>query len=76
MYTVVSDMFPKKAVASVVGLAGTIAAVASMGFAWMVGHILQGAGTYDKIMPICGSAYIVAWLIFHLIVPKIKPVEI
>jgi ACS family hexuronate transporter-like MFS transporter len=76
MYTVVSDIFPKKAVASVVGLAGTIAAVASMGFSWMVGHILQGTGTYDKIMLVCGSAYIVAWLIFHIIVPKIKPIEI
>jgi ACS family hexuronate transporter-like MFS transporter len=76
MYTVVSDIFPKKAVASVVGLAGTIAAVASMGFAWMVGHILQGSGTYDRIMLVCGSAYVVAWLIFHIIVPKIKPIEI
>jgi ACS family hexuronate transporter-like MFS transporter len=76
MYTVVSDIFPKKAVASVVGLAGTIAAVASMGFSWMVGHILQGTGTYDKIMLVCGSAYVIAWLIFHIIVPKIKPIEI
>jgi len=76
MYTVVSDIFPKKAVASVVGLGGTCAAIASMWFSWFVGHILQGTGVYDKIMLICGSAYVIAWLIFQIIVPKIKPIEI
>jgi ACS family hexuronate transporter-like MFS transporter len=76
MYTVVSDIFPKQAVASVVGFGGTCAAVASMGFSKLVGHILQGTGVYDKILLICGSAYVVALLIFHLVVPQIKPVKI
>jgi ACS family hexuronate transporter-like MFS transporter len=76
MYTVVSDIFPKRAVASVVGFGGTCAGVASMGFSWLVGHILQGTGVYDKILLICGSAYVVALLIFHLVVPQIKPVRI
>lgn len=76
MYTVVSDIFPKKAVASVVGLGGTCAAIASMGFSWFVGHVLQGSGVYDKIMLICGSAYLIAWIIFQIVVPKIKPIEI
>lgn len=47
-----------------------------LGFSWMVGHILQGTGVYDKILLICGSAYVIAWLIFHLVVPKIRPIEI
>jgi ACS family hexuronate transporter-like MFS transporter len=76
MYTVVSDIFPRRAVASVVGFGGTCAAVASMGFSKLVGHILQGTGVYDKILLICGSAYVVALLIFHLVVPQIKPVRI
>jgi ACS family hexuronate transporter-like MFS transporter len=75
MYTVVSDIFPKKAVASVVGLAGTFASVAAMGFSWLVGYILQGTGVYDKILLICGLAYLLALGIFHTIVPKIQPVE-
>jgi ACS family hexuronate transporter-like MFS transporter len=75
MYTVVSDIFPKKAVASVVGLAGMFASVAAMGFSWLVGHILQGTGVYDKILLICGLAYLAAIGIFHTIVPRIKPVE-
>jgi MFS transporter, ACS family, hexuronate transporter len=76
MYTTVADIFPKRAVASVVGFGGTLASLVSMGFFYLVGHILQGEGTYKTIMLICGSAYVVAWLIFHLGVPEIKPARI
>jgi ACS family hexuronate transporter-like MFS transporter len=75
MYTVVSDIFPKRAVASVVGFGGTLASLASMGFFWLVSTILQDSGTYSTIMLICGSAYVVSWLIFHAGVPRIKPVN-
>src|ERR1017187_6165037 len=68
--------FPKRAVASVVGFGGMLASFLSMGFFYLVGHVLQGEGTYKSIMLICGSAYLVAWTIFHLGVPKIKPVKI
>ncbi|MGA2788501.1 MAG: MFS transporter [Verrucomicrobiota bacterium] len=76
MYTVISDIFPKSAVASVVGFGGTLASLMSMGFFWLVSTILQGEGTYRNIMLICGSAYIVAWVIFHVGVPCIKPVRV
>ncbi len=76
MYTVVADIFPKPAVASVVGFGGTLASLMSMGFFWLVSTILQGEGTYRNILLICGSAYVVAWLIFHVGVPRIKPVQI
>ena len=75
MYTVVSDIFPKNAVGSVVGYGGSIGGFASMAFSWYVGHVLKGTGVYDKILLICGSAYVAAWLIFHLAVPQIKPVR-
>ncbi len=76
MYTVVSDIFPKGAVASVVGFGGTLASVMSMFFFYLVGHILQGEGTYKNILLICGSAYVVAWLIFQAGVPRIKPARV
>ena len=76
MYTVVSDMFPKNAVGSVVGLGGAIAAVASIAFAWYVGEKLTNTGVYDTILYICGGAYVLALAIFHVIVPQIKPVRI
>jgi len=76
MYTVISDIFPKRAVASVVGFGGSLAGFMSMAFFWLVSNILQGEGTYGKIMLICGSAYVAAWLVFHLMVPQIKPVRV
>jgi ACS family hexuronate transporter-like MFS transporter len=76
MYTVVSDIFPKGAVASVVGFGGTLASLMSMGFFWLVSTLLQGSGTYSTILLMCGSAYVVAWLIFQAGVPRIKPVEV
>ena len=76
MYTVISDIFPKSAVASVVGFGGTLASLVSMGFFYLVGHVLQGEGTYKTILLICGSAYVVAWLIFQIGVPQIKPVNV
>jgi ACS family hexuronate transporter-like MFS transporter len=76
MYTVVGDIFPKRAVASVVGFGGMLASLLSTGCFLLVGHELQGEGTYKHIMLICGSAYLVAWTMFHTGVPRIKPVEI
>ena len=76
MYSVVSDIFPKRAVASVVGFGGTLASVMSMVFFYFVGHVLQGEGTYKDILLMCGSAYVVAWIIFQLGVPEIKPAVI
>ncbi len=77
MYTVISDIFPKRAVASVVGFGGTLASLMSMGFFYLVGHVLEkGDGTYKMILLICGSAYVVAWLIFQLGVPQIRPAKV
>ena len=76
MYTVVSDIFPKRAVASVVGFGGMLASFLSMGFFYLVGHVLQGEGTYKTIMLVCGSAYLVAWTMFHIGVPRIKAIEV
>jgi hypothetical protein len=46
-----------------------------MGFFWLVSTILQDQGRYGTIMLICGSAYVVAWTVFHLGVPRIQPIE-
>jgi ACS family hexuronate transporter-like MFS transporter len=75
MYTVVADIFPTSAVGSIVGLGGTCAAVASILFSIYVGHALQGTSQYTHILPICGSAYVIAFLIFHIMVPKLDAVR-
>ena len=76
LFTLTSDMFPRRAVASVVGIGGFVGAIGAVLFQRATGRILQATGSnYAIIFVICGLAYVSAWLIIHLIVPRMQPVE-
>ncbi len=83
IFTTVSDMFPKKAVASVTGMGGMAGALGGILIAWAAGMLLdyfRASGKletgYYVMFLICGSAYLLAWLIMHVLVPKMKRVEL
>ena len=76
LFTLSSDMFPKQAVGSVVGIGGMFGAIGGMVISPVVGYILQTTGNYVIIFVIAGSAYLVALLIIHLLAPKLEPVKI
>ena len=76
IFTTASDMFPKKAVASVVGLGGMAGSIGGMLIAVAAGFIIQLTGSYLILFIICGFAYLIALLIMHLIVPKLEPADI
>jgi ACS family hexuronate transporter-like MFS transporter len=69
-------MFPRRAVASVVGIGGMAGAVGGMVIAKVVGYVLQWTGSYYSVFLLAGSTYLVALLVFHWMVPKLEPVEI
>ncbi len=83
LYTTVSDMFPKKAVASVIGIGGMAGALGGMLIAILAGNVLQ---YYDQrgiiktgyliLFAISGGAYLLAWVIFNVLAPGMKKVEI
>ena len=83
IFTVVSDVFPKKAISSVIGIGGMAGAVGGMLFPLLIGHLLDvyknlgdiTAG-YNILFVICGSAYLVAWIIIKLLTSKVKPVNL
>jgi ACS family hexuronate transporter-like MFS transporter len=77
MFTLASDMFPTRAVGSVVGIGGMAGAVGGMLIALVVGEILQRTGSYVPIFLIAGSAYLAALGVVHWLAPKLKaaPVE-
>jgi len=78
IYTTVSDMFPKKAIATVTGIGGMAGAIGGMGIAKLAGWLLDTFGQakgYFILFIICGTAYIFAWLVFNLLAPKMKKVE-
>jgi MFS transporter, ACS family, hexuronate transporter len=77
LYTTVSDMFPKKAVGTVIGIGGMAGAVGGILIAKLAGFLLDTFGLnqgYFILFLICGSSYILAWLIFNLLAPKMKKV--
>ena len=76
LFTLASDMFPKRAVASVVGLGGFAGAVGGMLIADGVGHILQWTHSYMVPFLIAGCAYLIALLFLHLLAPRLQPVQI
>jgi ACS family hexuronate transporter-like MFS transporter len=81
IFTTVSDMFPKKAVASVVGIGGMAGGIGGviltkLGGALFdhykaLGHIETG---YTIMFTICSVAYLVAWSVMKALVPKYKPI--
>ncbi|GGH03994.1 MFS transporter [Mucilaginibacter phyllosphaerae] len=81
--TTASDMFPKRAVSSVVGIGGMAGSVGGILFPFLVGWVLENykeAGNitagYNIIFTICGLAYLLAWLIMHFLSPRMKVVKL
>lgn len=76
IFTTASDMFPKQAVASVVGLGGFGGAVGGMCIATLTGFILQATHSYVPIFFIAGSMYLFALLVIQLLAPRLEPAHI
>lgn len=72
IYTVVSDYFPKNAVGSMTGLAGFSGSMGGILAAIFVGQVLDITGSYFLIFLIAGFAYVVAFFVMQLFLPKIK----
>ena len=77
VYTLASDMFPQPAVASVVGIGAFAGAMGGVLFQQITGRVLDANGSnYTPIFLVCGLAYITAWLIIHLLAPRLEPAAI
>ena len=74
--TLPSDMFPRKAVGSVIGIGGTAGAVGGMLFSLYVGQVLERLGSYSPIFAVAGSVYLIALLIIQLLTPRLAEVKI
>jgi ACS family hexuronate transporter-like MFS transporter len=70
------DMFPKRAVASVIGLGGFAGGIGGMIMAKSTGLVLDATGgNYTIIFAICTTVYFLAVLAIHLLSPKLGRVE-
>jgi len=77
VYTLASDMFPKSAVGSVVGIGAFAGAMGGVVFQRVTGRVLQANGSdYTPIFVVCGLAYVTAWTIIHLLAPRLEPARL
>ena len=77
IFTLASDMFPKRAVGSVVGIGGFFGAAGGFLFQRATGWVLQRNGdNYTPIFLVCGLAYVSALLVIHLLSPRLVKVDL
>lgn len=77
IFTTASDMFPRRAVASVVGLGGFAGAMGGVLFQRVTGRVLEATNNnYSAIFVVCGLAYVTAWAIMHALAPRLAPVHL
>jgi ACS family hexuronate transporter-like MFS transporter len=76
LFTTTSDMFPRWAVGSVVGIGGFAGAMGGFFLQLGAGKLLQQTGNYTVLFAMAASAYLTALLIIHLIVPRLEPAEL
>jgi MFS transporter, ACS family, hexuronate transporter len=76
LYTFPSDVFPKRAVGTVVGIGGTAGAIGGMLMAKYAGWVLDGIGSYTPIFIVAAAVYILALGVLHALSPRLRPVAI
>jgi ACS family hexuronate transporter-like MFS transporter len=77
LFTSVSDMFPRQAVATVMGIGGFAGAMAGMLFQRTTGYILDASrSNYTVIFIIAGTTYLLALLVFHLLAPRMESAKV
>lgn len=77
LFTITADMFPRRAVGSVVGIGSCIGAIGGILLPLYAGKVLDANPNYYLPMfVIAGTAYLVAWVIIHLLVPRLEPARV
>jgi MFS transporter, ACS family, hexuronate transporter len=83
IFTTASDMFPKQAVSSVVGIGGMAGAIGGIFFPMLVGYLLDSyksagnlSGGYNVLFTLCGITYLITWTIIHFLTRRRTVVEL
>ncbi|MCK8493488.1 MFS transporter [Spirosoma sp. RP8] len=83
VFTLASDLFPKQAVSSIVGIAGTAGALGGILFPMLIGSLLDEyktagnlTGGYNLLFTICAFTYLIAWTIIHLLTRNAKEIDV
>ncbi len=89
LYTVGTDLFPKKAAATITGVCGMAAGISSFLFQQVAGHLFVYAGEsnmhfmgfegkpagYFVMFCYCAVAYLIGWVVMKMLAPKYEPIS-
>lgn len=75
LYTLPSDLVPRYAVGSVIGIGGTVGAIGGMVFTTYIGRVLEALGSYTPLFIAAGTAYFLALLSIQLLSPRMARAE-
>ena len=75
MFTLASDLFPKRVVATVTGFGTTVSTAGGMLAAFLVGYVLNESGTegYNIAFAVASCGYLIGIIIIQILVPKLQP---
>jgi ACS family hexuronate transporter-like MFS transporter len=76
LFTTTSDMFPRAAVGSVVGIGGAMGALGIVLMQQLAGHVRQWTGGYTLCFILAASLYLIALLVIHLFSPRLAQAEL
>jgi ACS family hexuronate transporter-like MFS transporter len=76
LFTLPSDVFPRRAVGSLIGIGGAAGAIGGMLLTQYAGWVLERVGSFRPIFVVAGSVYLLALLVVHLLSPRLAPARI
>ncbi len=76
LFTINSDMFPRSAIGSIIGIGGFAGAMGGFMLQLCAGWLKQMTGNYVAMFAIAGSAYLLALLVIQVLIPRVEPVDL
>ncbi|MXO60173.1 MFS transporter [Altererythrobacter salegens] len=73
IFAMISDLYPRRAVATVAGMGGLAGAIGGILIAQATGWTLELTGSYLPIVIYAGLGYLIALAVIHLLVPRMEP---
>ena len=76
IFAMITDLYPRRAVATIAGMGGAAGAVGGILIAQATGWTLELTGSYWLIVIYAGLAYLLAFTVIHLLVPRMEPAKV
>ena len=76
IFTMIADMYPRRAVATIAGMGGAAGAVGGILIAQATGWTLELTGSYLPIVIYAGLGYLIAFVIIQLLVPRMEAAKL